>query len=122
MLCSQQIMRASNVVMNGLLLTCIRLEAPELSLRISGEAPCSSASFGTRYRSPEPNSTYAPGPGMSCHDTSGNRDLCCGSVETFLASVPMIGSLYSRLKNDGEIELSPSTFPGRGNGLYARRR
>src|SRR2546428_5333992 len=100
MLCSQQIMRASNVVMNGFLLTCIRLEAPELSLRISGEEPCISASFGTRYRSPEPNSTYAPGSGISCHDTSNSRDLCCGSAETTLASVPMVILLFSRLKND----------------------
>src|SRR5438445_11216130 len=121
MLCSQQIMRASNVVMNGLLLTCIRLEAPELSLRISGEAPCSSASFGTRYKSPEPNSTYAPGPGMSCHDTSGSRDLFCGSVETFLASVPMIVSLSLGFKHDGEIDFSPSAFLGGVSALYADR-
>jgi len=38
-LCSAQIMRASSVVINGFLLTCRRTEAPELSLRISGEAP-----------------------------------------------------------------------------------
>src|SRR3989442_13993950 len=101
MLCSQQIMRASNVVMNGLLLTCIRLEAPELSLRVSGEAPCSSASFGTRYKSPEPNSTYAPGPGMSCHDTSGSRDLCCGSGEAFLGSFPLKSSVHLTFINQG---------------------
>ena len=47
-LCSQHSIRACNVVMNGFLLSCMNVDAPELSLRISGEDPSSSASLGMR--------------------------------------------------------------------------
>src|SRR5436309_2925444 len=115
-LCSAQIMRASSVVMNGFLLTCRRTEDPELSLRISGEAPCSSASFGTRYKSPDPCSTYAPGSGISCQETSISRFLCCGSIDTFAVCVAMRVSFLTCLVKERtptpECPSNPGSQPG----------
>lgn len=56
-LCSAHIIRASRVVIYGLSLIFTSLEAPALSLRTRGDAPCIRDSLGNRYRSPVPTST-----------------------------------------------------------------
>ncbi|SRR6266516_2458199 len=74
-------MRASNVVMYGSGLSWMSREAPDDSLRMTGDDPWIRASFGTRYRSPEPTSTYAPGSLMLSQAVSGRDILREGLVD-----------------------------------------
>src|SRR5260221_11807259 len=50
-----------------------------------GDAPGINASWGTRYKSPEPRSTYAPGSLRPSHITSGNVNRVCGSTDRVFA-------------------------------------
>src|SRR5215469_8986538 len=80
-----------------------------------GEPPGISASLGTRYKSPVPRSTYAPGSLSSSQTTSGRLNRCCGSTDlVFTCSI--VSSSFLVLRSfKGVLHLHKHCYYRRGN-------
>src|SRR5436309_7877441 len=97
MLCCAQRRRASRVVQNGSLLSCIKREEPRLSFVTIGEEPLTRASFGMRYKSPLPLSTYAPASRMSSHINSGRDSRWVPSTDELPAAIVAIDTSLGKV-------------------------